>query len=101
MEKIYTINIHKDETNNALLKNLEFNGYELSPKFNSEILTYTVTLQNDKTMVYKSEFSFETWDKNATVETTGSLSLLTGKVSNVFEFRVTAADDFTMETYKF
>ncbi|NLJ17500.1 cadherin-like beta sandwich domain-containing protein [Globicatella sulfidifaciens] len=100
MEKIYTINIHKDETNNALLKNLEFNGYELSPKFNSEIFTYTVTVPNDKTMVYKSEFSFETWDKNATVETTGSLSLLTGKVSNVFEFRVTAADDFTMETYR-
>src|SRR5699024_10069446 len=98
--KVYTIHIKKNETNNALLKTLRFEGYELEPNFDSEVYTYHVDVPNDKTIVRRSEFTYETLDRNAEVEVTGTLNLLTGSAPNVYEFRVTAIDGFTSETYR-
>ncbi|NLW15261.1 MAG: hypothetical protein GX038_03250, partial [Erysipelothrix sp.] len=105
-EKEYTINLKKNDTNNALMKSLSMHDLvakkeiPISPEFDTEVFTYNVTVPNSKTVVRANEFQFTTWDSNATVETSGTMSLLTGEYPNVYEFRVTAVDGFTSETYR-
>ena len=98
--KQYTIDIVKNDTNNAYLKSLQVLDGVIAPKFDESTFTYELTVPNDKKMIYASEIKFVAADSNATVALSGNLNLVTGVIPNVYEIRVTAIDGFTSLTYR-
>lgn len=77
----------KEERANKNLSSLEVEGYELSPYFNKNNLTYTVIIPNDVTSI---EINAEPEAEGAIVRISGNTRLT--KQENTVTVRVTAAD---------
>lgn len=97
--KKYTINVIKDNTSEARLKSLSFAGYSFEETFDPDVLTYNVTVPNNKKMLLNNDFKYETLDSNATVSISGPSELST-KSDNIYFIQVTAIDGFSVKTYQ-
>lgn len=96
-ERIYTITINKERTDNAKLSNLSVQGYDFDKEFNSDIYEYKITVPNSKNVLLENEIIATSEDKNATITKSGNKNLITGE--NEYNITVLAPDGFTKETY--
>ena len=96
-ERVYTINITKERTDNAKLSSLSVDGYEFDIEFDSDIYEYKITVPNSKNVLLSTEVIAEAEDSNAVITKSGNLNLVTGE--NEYVVTVTAPDGFTKETY--
>ncbi len=98
-ERSYTITIYKERKDNARLKELKINGYELEEDFDPNRLEYHVTLPNTKQVLFQNDVIAAAEDPNATVKKSENLKLSTVS-PNEFIITVTAPDGFTKQNYK-
>lgn len=96
-ERIYTITINKERTDNAKLSNLSVQGYEFDKEFDTNIHEYKINVPNSKNVLLESEIIATSEDKNATITKSGNKNLITGE--NEYIITVLAPDGFTKETY--
>ena len=93
-EKTYTINLELAKSTNADLDDLGVTGYTISPAFDKDTLSYTVTVPAN---VDKATITAELADDRATLTGTGEKDLNYG--DNTFPVVVTAEDETTTKTY--
>ena len=93
-EKTYTINLELAKSTNADLDDLGVTGYTISPAFDKDTLSYTVTVPAN---VDKAAITAELADDRATLTGTGEKDLNYG--DNTFSVVVTAEDETTTKTY--
>ena len=93
-EKTYTINLELAKSTNADLDDLGVTGYTISPSFDKDTLSYTVTVPAN---VDKAAITAELADDRATLTGTGEKDLNYG--DNTFSVVVTAEDETTTKTY--
>ena len=93
-EKTYTINLELAKSTNADLDDLGVTGYTISPSFDKDTLSYTVTVPAN---VDKATITAELADDRATLTGTGEKDLNYG--DNTFPVVVTAEDETTTKTY--
>jgi len=98
-ERIYTITIIKDRTDEARLSHLALQGFTFNEPFDSDVFAYTVTVPNDKRNVTPNEVFATAIDPNATINRAGVLNLTTVG-TNTYNVVVTAQDGFTKQTYQ-
>ena len=97
-ERVYTISIEKDRTDEARLESLSVKGYTFTESFNSDKFNYVINVPNSKKILLASEVTAVPIDKNATVNKTNSITL-NAAVPNLYTIVVTAKDGFTKQTY--
>jgi len=97
-EKIYTIHVYKDRTDEARLSSLSISGFQFNETFDPDTFHYTLTVPKSKQVVLSNEVTAIAMDSNATVTKTSSL-LLSSSVSTLYTVVVTAKDGFTKQTY--
>ena len=90
----YTVNLERAESKNADLKSLGVTDETISPAFDKDTLSYTVTVPSDKT---KATITAEVADDRASLTGTGEKNLDYGE--NTFDVVVTAEDGTTKKTY--
>lgn len=83
-------------SNDATLKSLSIEGYEISPEFKSDVLEYTVNV--DKTTT-KIEYDYELTNKGATFFGPSESKNKDLKNGSILEFKV-VAEDKTSKVYK-
>lgn len=83
-----------DKTNDATLKNLSITDVQITPKFSSNVTSYTANVEKDITQV---EVLAVANNEKATVEITGNENLQNGE--NVISVKVTA-EDGTVNNYE-
>jgi len=96
-ERVYTITVIKERTDNAKLSSLSVEGYEFDIEFDSDIYEYKITVPNSKNVLLSTEVIAVAQDSNAVITKSGNLNLVTGE--NEYVVTVTAPDGFTKETY--
>lgn len=87
-------NNNSSKSSDATLSKLLINSAKISPEFNKDVNTYSVTVSKD---VNKLQFDYATTDKNAKVNVVGNNGLKDNE-ENVIEIIVTA-EDGTTNTY--
>ena len=90
----YIIHLENAKSTNANLSNLEVQGYTISPTFDEDTLSYTVTVPSD---VDSAKIIATLADDRATKTGDGTKDLTYG--SNNFDIVVTAEDGTTKKTY--
>ena len=93
-EKTYTVNLTLAKSRNADLKSLGVTDETISPAFDKDTLSYTVTVPSDKD---KATITAEVADDRASLTGTGEKDLIYG--NNSFDVVVTAEDGTTTKTY--
>ena len=101
----YTITINKIVSYDAYLKSLSFKNYNFidhdtntTVTFDKDTFEYYVLVNNDKTTVSISDFTYELNDENSTVTYSGIIKTVTQNYVQ-FKFNVTAEDGFTENVY--
>jgi len=98
-QKTYTVKVNRVRTDDARLKELKLKDYEISPEFNKDTYSYTITVPNDKKTFTKDDIEIATpIQTGAVVSYDNDLSLST-KETNTFNVKVLAADGITKKTY--
>jgi len=97
-KKSYVVNIDREAapavaSNDNTLKNLSVDGYTMSPAFNKNTLTYSVSVPNSATEVMINALAN---NAKAKVEVTGNTNLKVGE--NTVSVKVTA-EDGSVKTY--
>lgn len=92
---IYVTKTDNIEKANSSLKMLEITDYNLSPKFNANILNYNLNLKQGTTNI---EVATSTENDKATVKIEGNNNLQEGE--NIVEITVTAEDKTTQRVYR-
>ena len=90
----YLTKTKPEESDNNNLKSLTVEGFDLTPKFSSDVTEYNLTVEED---VNELKVEAVAEDDAAKVEITGNENLLIGE--NTIEIKVTA-EDGTSKTYK-
>lgn len=96
-ERIYTITVNKERTDNAKLSSLVVTNYPFDIEFDPDIYNYKITVPNSKNLLLGTEVIAEADDKNATITKANNINLVTGE--NDYTVTVTAPDGFTKQTY--
>ena len=94
-EQEYVFYIHKDYSNNANLKAVNLSKGTVSPKFNSSVATYTITLPYGT-----STFEVEGIPEEDTTTVTGN-TVYNYEDNLVIQLKTLAEDKETSQTYKF
>lgn len=97
-ERVYTITINKERTDNARLSHLSVTGYPFDIAFDPEIYDYKITVPNTKQILLSSEVNATAEDPNATITKNGNVNLSTTG-TNEYVVTVTAPDGFTKQSY--
>ena len=96
-QRVYTITVIKERTDNAKLSSLSVTGYEFDKEFDSDIYEYKIKVPNSKNILLSSEVTAVAQDRNAVITKSGNLNLVTGE--NEYVITVTAPDGFTTLNY--
>ena len=97
--KTYTVKVNRVRTDDARLKELKVKDYEISPEFDKDTYSYTITVPNSKKTFTKDDIETATpIQSGAVVSYDNDLSLST-KVTNSFHVKVLAADGVTKKSY--
>ena len=98
--KTYTINITRNRTDDARLKELKLKDYELSPEFNMDTYVYTITVPHSKKTFSKEDIeSTIPYYDNSTVTYDNEIQLSTN-TKNEYDIFVMAKDGITKCIYK-
>lgn len=98
--QVYTFEISKGETDNALLDKLELKGHPFKEQFDPNTFIYNVTVPNSVDKVEFDDFEVVTNDPKAKVTRSGYFLLDTDDKINVYEIKVAAVDGVTVQTYR-
>ena len=93
----YVFNVVREEAISALLENIKFKNYHLTPEFNSYINNYQLLIDNEIDKLSLLNMEIIPIDKKATYIINGNENLAIG--SNVVTIEVTSSNGIDKETY--